>query len=316
MAIYHLSVKTISRSSGRSATASIAYRSAEKIIDHRTGEIFDYTRKQSVDHTQIIGYVGSREELWNKAELAERRKDATVAREYEIAFPKELSRSGMIALGNEYGEYLHKRHGVAVDVCYHNLDSDNPHAHILTTTRVVNPDQTLGDKAVREWSDTRRKKHGYEPRKNDLIEARQEWEKQANIALEKAQLDVRIDHRSFKDRGIEKLPTQHLGVSAHRMEKRGIETERGHHNRLVNRINERMEALTLSIQRGMDLAREKVYQAKDLILGELQKTGSILGAAVQRHESSRRIEQERLENRRHLRQSRALKPDKGMDFEF
>ena len=98
MAIYHLSVKPISRSAGRSATAAAAYRAGElgaPIVDERTGDVHDYTRKRGVLSADIVlpdgapSWAQDRPRLWNAAELAEKRKDACVAREYEVALPAE-----------------------------------------------------------------------------------------------------------------------------------------------------------------------------------------------------------------------------------
>lgn len=97
MAIYHFSVKNISRSDGRSAVACAAYRSAEKLTCDYYGKEQDYTRKIGVEHTQIYAPENTninllnRQKLWNSVEKVERRKDATLAREFEIAFPNELN---------------------------------------------------------------------------------------------------------------------------------------------------------------------------------------------------------------------------------
>src|SRR3546814_7937045 len=99
MASFHLAVKAIGRSAGRSATAAAAYRAGVEITDERTGLVHDYTRKQGVEHSELMlptdapEWAADRERLWNAAELAETRKNATVARGYEIALPVELSRS-------------------------------------------------------------------------------------------------------------------------------------------------------------------------------------------------------------------------------
>ena len=96
MAIFHLSVKTISRSAGRSATAAIAYRTGSRIVDERTGIIHDYTRKSGVEHSEIFlpqnspDWASNRETLWNAVEQKENRRNSTVAREFELAFPAEL----------------------------------------------------------------------------------------------------------------------------------------------------------------------------------------------------------------------------------
>ena len=125
MAIYHLSVKSVGRGSGRSATAAAAYRSGSEIADERTGEDYDYTRKQGVEHAKIVlpDYAGQndinwprdRAALWNAAELAEKRKDARVAREYEVALPAELDDAQRLELVREFSRDIANRYGCAVD---------------------------------------------------------------------------------------------------------------------------------------------------------------------------------------------------------
>lgn len=273
MAIYHLTTKAVSRANGQSSIASAAYRSGEKIENERTGEIADYRRKSEVDHKEIIGFEGSRSELWNKAEKAEKRKDATLAKEYELALPKELNRVQKIELAREYGNYLHERHKVAVDVCIHKIDSDNPHAHILTTTREVKNGNELGDKAAREWSDTKRQQHGLAGRKEDLLEARQKWAECANRALERAQVRERIDHRSLKNQGIEREPQIHVGATATAMERKGIQTERGNINRsrmdLVKLKNEFNQVQAQRVKLG---AAKRVQQAQERAHAEKVKS--------------------------------------------
>ena len=246
MAIYHLSVKPVQRSKGRSATAAAAYRAAERIVDERTGEIHDYRRRGGVDHAEIVGWSGTRSELWNAAEKAERRKDGTPAREYEIALPRELDREQREELAREYAQWLHERHGVAVDVCIHGHDTDNPHAHLLATTRVVDAQgQSLGDKAAVEWSDRKRKQHGMEGRKTELAAARETWQNLANKALERAGQAERIDHRTLEAQRTEALeqgdveraakldrePQNKIGWAAQKMERAGFESDRGREHR-------------------------------------------------------------------------------------
>ena len=89
MASYHLSVKSISRSSGRSAVAAAAYRSGERLFDARQGMEHDYTRKGGVEHTELVApddapdWVQNRDRLWNEVEANENRKNSVVAREWE-----------------------------------------------------------------------------------------------------------------------------------------------------------------------------------------------------------------------------------------
>ena len=247
MAIYHCSVKTVSRGKGGSSVASASYRAAEKLKDLKNEKEFDYTRKQSVDFKQIIGWDGDRESLWNMAELSEKRKDATTAREYEVALPCELSNDQKIKLAVNYGNWLNERHGVAVDVCIHQIDSQNPHAHILTTTR-ESLGSELGDKVAREWSDTRRKANGLDGRKNDLIEAKAKWADLVNETLEKNQIDDRVSHLSLAEQGIERQPQIHVGYASKEMERRGEHSDRATTNRLIISSNEQSQDKPIEVK--------------------------------------------------------------------
>ena len=227
MAIYHLSVKPVQRSRGQSATASAAYRAGDRIRCEREGRNHDYSRKNGVDHCEIVGWSGDRSALWNAAEQAERRKDATVAREYEVALPVELNREQQIELTRNFAKELNERHNVAVDIAIHNSESENPHAHILTTTRPVNNEDGLSsEKATIEWSDKKRKQHGLPTRKAELERMRASWSEHTNNALQAADIDERVDHRSFKDRNIERTPTIKEGPVAAAMRRRGKQSNR------------------------------------------------------------------------------------------
>ena len=152
MAIYHFSVKTISRSDGRSAVAAAAYRAAEKLTCDYYGKEQDYTKKTGVEHTQIYAPENTQEELldrqtlWNTVEKSERRKDALLGREFEIAFPSELNAQQRQAMLDELCHDLVKKHGVIVDAAIHaphidgGSDERNYHAHIMFTTRAIDPE--------------------------------------------------------------------------------------------------------------------------------------------------------------------------------
>lgn len=237
MAIYHLSVKPIQRSKGRSATASAAYRSGEKIKDARTGERHDYSKRHGVEASQIITPDGSetdRETLWNMAEEAEKRKDGTPAREYEIALPSELDPEQRKELALEFGRLIVERHKVAVDIAIHapteKGDQRNHHAHIMATTRKLENRQ-LTEKSDFDLSDRDRKKKGLPGRKQELLAIREEWERLVNQALAKAGKQEKICHKKLEAQGIERPATVHLGPAATAMERKGIRTERGDLNR-------------------------------------------------------------------------------------
>lgn len=241
MAIYHQSVKPVQRSAGRSVIAAAAYRSGERIVDERSEDVHDYSRRGGIAHSEIVGWAGTRAELWNLADRSERRKDSTLAREYEISLPRELSAEQQKELALSYAKWLHEKHHVAVDVCIHAHDPENPHAHLMATTRVVGADgRSLGDKAAVEWSDTKRKQHGLDGRKSALEAARKAWENHANLALINAGRSERIDHRSLAaqreaalERGdttlaeqLDREPQTKIGVAARQMDKRGKDSDR------------------------------------------------------------------------------------------
>ncbi len=268
MAIYHLSVKPMSRKGGRSATAAIAYRAAEKIHDLTSDQVFDYTRKRGVEHTEIvlptaaakhdINWARDRQQLWNAAEMAEKRKDARVAREYEVALPHELNRGQRVELVRAFAADLANRYGVAVDFAIHaphrSGDERNHHAHIMTTTREVTA-TGLGAKADIELGDRDRGKKGLQSGALEIDTLRARWETLTNEHLREHQIEARIDRRSLEAQGIEREPQSHLGPSVSSMERRGMLTDVG--QRLVA---ERAAAVLERANRVAELAEVRQEQ--------------------------------------------------------
>ncbi|MCP2158181.1 UNVERIFIED_ORG: Ti-type conjugative transfer relaxase TraA [Rhizobium sp. SLBN-170] len=237
MAIYHLSTKPVSRSSGRSAVASAAYRCAVLLVNQRDGLVHDFTRKEGVEHKEIVLPQGvsadwalDRSKLWNAAEFAEKRKDARVAREFEIALPHELSPEGRLKAARAFAQDLANRYGAAVDFAIHSPsehgDIRNYHAHVLMTTRQVGK-AGLGEKTLLEHKNARLLANGMATTDMQLRDIRQSWEGIANRELQREGLDVRIDHRSHIERGLELSPTEHMGVHASQMRQQGMAVERG-----------------------------------------------------------------------------------------
>lgn len=204
MAIFYFQANVIQRSKGRSAVAAAAYRAGIELIDERTGLSFDYSQKKRIGETFIIGWSGSRADLWNAAEAAEKRKDSTTAREYVVALPKELDPMDRQALARELAELINDRYGVVVDVCLHGVDSVNPHAHLLTTTREVCPVMhEIGKKSIIDIANADRKKKRLLGTARDELEwLKIDWCNMVNSALELRGLDGRIDHKSLKKQGI------------------------------------------------------------------------------------------------------------------
>lgn len=230
MAIYHFSVKIIGRSSGRSVIAAAAYRAGETLLDKRTGITHDYTRKKGVYETQILlpetapSWMKDRSQLWNEVERMEKRCDSQLAREINLAIPKELDHEQKRELVYGFVQDELVARGMIVDVALHDLNSENPHAHLLLTKRIVTLDGF--GKKNREWD-----------QKSVLQEHRSSWAEHANRALAAAGYDDRIDHRSLKDQGIERLPQIHLGPQVKEMDLKGRSTDRGDEYRQIEAAN-------------------------------------------------------------------------------
>lgn len=236
MAIFHSSSQVIGRSKGKSSVASSAYRSGEKIIDERTGLIHDFRRKKGVVYSNILvpqnapEWTKKREILWNEVEKIEKRKDSQLAREINLALPIELNREEQIKLLEKYTKENFVDNGMIADIAIHDIEDGNPHAHIMLTMRNIT-ENGFGNKN-REWND----------RKN--IELwRENLALTINKALEEKGIKDRVDHRSYKEQGIEKLPTKHEGYVVRAMEKRGIKTNRGNENRKILEKNKMLQVI-------------------------------------------------------------------------
>ena len=269
MAIYHLSIKIISRGKGKSAVAASAYRSGEKIKNEYDGIVHDFTRKGGIAHTEIIlpqnapQEFSDRGKLWNSVEKIEKSKNSQLAREIEIALPKELNREKQIELVREYVKENFVKVGMCADIALHDKNEGNPHCHILLTMRPLNKDKTWGAKSKKEYildengEKVKLKNGNYKTRKINTVdwneqdkaeEWRKAWADITNKYLEENSIQNKVDHRSYLRQGIEQIPTIHLGVSASQMEKKGIATDRGNINREIRKQNRLLQEIKLRIK--------------------------------------------------------------------
>lgn len=376
MAIYHLSVKIISRNKGRSVVAAAAYRAGEKLINEYDGVLHDYTRKNWVEYSEIIlpdnapkEYV-DRNKLWNAVELGEKSKDARLAREFEIALPKELSKEEQIELLHQFVNEKLVSKGVVVDVAIHNppimndrhqpIDAKgnvtkdllkmqfiNPHAHILTTLRTIDENGKWEYKSEKEYVCKRgneekgftanelfdAKEKGWEKQfcyvdgkkkvwlsseegkalglkrtnnnpkttrygrlnpkleylnsKDRVFEWREYWNRIVNQRFKELCLEIRIDHRSYKARGLDEIPTIHMGKSATNMEKRAerelregkdktyiihsdiftINKQIKEHNKFVREIKEKLDAMVTKAKDALETVACKLETIRANIIG-------------------------------------------------
>ena len=302
MAIYHLTTKPVSRSTGRGAPASAAYRSGDRVLDQATGQTWDYSRKQGIEHTEIvlptsaakhdINWARDRQQLWNTAEAAEKRKDSRVAREWEVALPHELGRAERVQLARDFASELANRYGCAVDVAIHQPhrtgDTRNHHAHLLATTRTIEFDG-LGRKTDIELGDRDRAKKGLGLGAEEITQMRSRWAELANERLKEHRVEARIDHRSLKEQGLEREATVHLGPSVIGMERRGIRTDVGDRVREEQRHEQQ-----LRLERAAELGQlelEKLQLQKSI----LDLSGDLSAALKERDQVKELVAEVRLE---------------------
>lgn len=267
--MYRLELNYISRDGGKkgkqrdaakqghgfSSTAAAAYRSGGIVMDYRTGEVHDYSRKRRIGHTEIVvppgapSWASHREALWNAVEAAEVRKDARLAHEFIVALPHGLTKEQEIDMVRDLAQSVADRHGLPVDWAIHGDDPKTwdgslkalvgSHAHLLMPPRALTPDgfskvkgrdftdRKLGPKTLRYW--------------------REQWALIGNKHLERAGLEERWDHRTLSvqredalERGdlataeeLDRLPGVHLGAAATALERQGIDTYWGNLNRII-----------------------------------------------------------------------------------
>ena len=258
IAIYHCNISIVSRGKGKSAVAAAAYRSGEKLTNEWDGMTHDYTRKGGVVHTEIMlpphapPSFSDRSTLWNSVELYEKAGNAQLASEIDAALPIELSREEQIRLVREYCSSQFVSRGMCVDFAIHDTDSGNPHCHIMLTMRPLDGRGAWAAKSKKEYDldengerirlpSGRYKTHkvdltGWNDKDNTLL-WRKAWADYTNNFLERNGSPERIDHRSNAERGIDEIPTVHMGVAACQMEKKGIATEKGELNRNIQKAN-------------------------------------------------------------------------------
>jgi ATP-dependent exoDNAse (exonuclease V) alpha subunit len=253
MAMFRLQITSIKRSENRQATGAAAYRAGEKIRDERTGELHNHTRRRDVTHKEIIvptrfageslEWARDRSRLWNAAEKAEARRDARVAREFQVTLPSELAAPRRETLARAFSQELADRYNIVVDLAIHDprpgSDPRNFHAHILTTTREVAANG-LGGKAGLDMHSVERQRLELPSIPKEFVTLRERWATLTNEALQEAHIDARVDHRSLAAQGIDREPKPHIPTVAFKIEKSGQRSEVA--ERLRAEYNSRVQA--------------------------------------------------------------------------
>ncbi len=243
MVIFHMSFSNISAGKGRSAIASAAYRSGEKLFDDKEGRHYFYARSVMPESFILTPknapeWASDREQLWNEVEKKDRKSNSRYAKEFNVALPVELSESEQKALLTKYVQENFVDEGMVADVAIHRDHPDNPHAHVMLTNRPFNSDGTWGIKSKKQYilDDNGNKTYTGTSKypksrkilmvdwdkKEKIIEWRHNWAASVNQALEQKNIPDRISEKSFVEQGIADTPMQHEGINSKRHERKAF----------------------------------------------------------------------------------------------
>jgi len=285
MAVYFLRCEHISRKNGSQVTQAAAYRAGERIRDERTGEIYDYSDRRDVVYKEVVlpaelsgrddmAWTQDRSILWNAAEHAGRRCDSRLAREWLVLLPPELTARQRAELVRTFATELADKYRCAIDVCIHlpraGADSRHHHAHMLMSTREVTP-EGFGRRTNLELSGWERRLFGMAgSSKDEYLAIRERWAQVSNEALRQAGLELRIDHRSYKDRGINREPTPTIPEKVFYAERKlGVGTAAG--DAIRARHRERVEARAKGEAELLRVQHKQRAQIKERALEDLKR---------------------------------------------
>lgn len=301
MAIYHMSIKNISRAKGKTAIAAAAYRAGTTLQDQETGITHSYTKKTEVAYTEIIlpehapEEYRNREILWNEVQKVETQDRARLAREWEVAIPNELDLDQAKTLIRNFGESLVKE-GMCIDLAIH-WKNGNHHAHIMGTTRPIGKDGKWAPKERKGYKldaegnkipvidpKTGKQKIGARGRKmwqRETVQANdwnrrekvEEWRKRwADCCNKYLAREQQIDHRSYERQSVTQLPTVHEGYAARLMEQRGTVSDLCQRNRDI-RLYNHIAVLYQKSKQELKLLEQEIAKAKEPDFRELRLDG-------------------------------------------
>jgi len=259
LAIYHCNISIGSRSRGQSAIAASAYRSGTKMTDNETGLISDYTKKHGVVFSEVVlcenapSEYANREILWNAVHKVEKVKNAQLWREFEVALPREFSRTEQIDTVRDFVKIL-VASGMCADWALHDKGDGNPHAHIMTTMRSIKENGEWAAKSKKVFdldengnrifqcidSSGRKQYKNHKENYNDwndqgkVEEWRAAWAECCNARLSESK---RIDHRSYERQNINQIPTIHEGYTARKIVAAGGDSDRVNINNEIRKSN-------------------------------------------------------------------------------
>lgn len=284
MAIYHFSAQVISRVSSkgtiRSAVAAAAYRSGEKLYNEKDMS-YKFYERSVLPETYLLYpdnvpvWAKDRELLWNEVENFEKQYNAQLAREINIALPKELSEEEQTKLALEYCQQNFVNKGMVADVSIHRDKENNPHFHVMLTMRKIDEEGHFMPKATKVYDldkdgnkillpSGHYKCHKINTtdwdKKETLNKWRENWQNLANQYLEKNGFCERIDCRSYAEQNIILTPQIHEGANVHHAVLKNKVTEIGEYNKSVRAYNQNVIKLAEYKQERERIKEQQIYR--------------------------------------------------------
>ena len=239
MSIYHLTVKIGSKDKGHSAGEKCAYITRSENYAKKADECA-YTASGNMPKWPKTNPQKDPSHYWKAADIYER-DNGRLYREVEFAIPRELNLDQQKALCHAFAERLatlDKGEKLPFTFAIHtDPENHNPHCHLIISERV-------NDGIPRNASTWFKRANPKEPKKGGAAKSqelkgkqwleptRQLWAQMANEAMKSGVADFNertdgIDHRSNKARGLDALPTLHMGRACNDMMERGKPCQRG-----------------------------------------------------------------------------------------
>lgn len=286
MAIGHLHATVVQRSAGQSAVSAAAYASRSRMVDARTGVIYDYSSKHADVMFSFVGLPDGAPDslrdpaaLSNALEARETRKNSQTARKFIMALPSELTPQQQEWLVKDFGRENFTRKGLAYHVAIHKPhaygDQRNVHAHWTVATRVM-------ERGVFTAKDRESNSKGA------LLAWRDNWEKLVNRQLERHGHTARISMKSLQDQGIDRTPQIHLGQGASALERKGRPTDRGALLRDIANDNRRGPQLVVDNSAAQETAPEPEAELIDRDAQDAAWQEAVESAGIRYAEEQRR----------------------------
>lgn len=264
---FMLSVQHINRDT-KNIVASASYRSDEELYSERTDENIKFRNHTVKPESMILtpdnapSWASDREKLWNEVDKVEKQNSKTesprLATEVLLSLPNDLDREVQTELAKDYVQNEFVNNGMVADISIHRDDVNNPHAHVLLTTRPFNEDQTWGKKSVSKYRFDENGNHiltksGNKSRETvrfcelDFNNIREKWSEKLNYYSEREKSLRRYDHRSFESQGLEKIAEIPLTQDEYRLEQR--------EKRRCEKAGETYEPITYYAQKNEQIRR-------------------------------------------------------------